>query len=299
MMWFKNLQLFRLPASWGLTKDELIKALTQHAFVSCTPSDMHRQGWEPPREKGELVHTVNRQFLLCLSSEKKLLPTCVINQVAKVRAAEMEEAQGFPPGKKATKELKERIADELLPRAFAIRSKTNVWIDPVNGWLAVDTFAPTKADEVIKLLLKSITALPAENLRVQCSPVAAMTEWLQSDDAPSCFTIDMDTEMRATGESKATVRYIRHALEAEDVRRHIAGGKQCTRLAMTWNDKISFVLTDSLAIKNIKPLNVLKEAESSTKNNDERFDCDMALMTAEYNMMLNDIVAALGGEARS
>ena len=45
----------------------------------------------------------------------------------------------------------------------------------------------------------------------------------------------------------------------EEVRRHIAAGKQCTRLAMTWESKISFVLTESLAIKSIKPLDVLKD----------------------------------------
>ena len=124
-----------------------------------------------------------------------------------------------------------------------------------------------------------------------------MTEWLQADDAPAGFTVDMDTELRATGESKATVRYVRHTLEADDVRRHIAAGKQCTRLAMTWNDKISFVLTESLAIKSVKPLDVIKETESSTKNDDERFDGDLMLMTGELSKLMADVVEALGGEA--
>ena len=132
---------------------------------------------------------------------------------------------------------------------------------------------------------------------MQRSPVAVMTEWLQADDAPAGFTVDMDTELRATGESKATVRYVRHTLEADDVRRHIAAGKQCTRLAMTWNDKISFVLTESLAIKSVKPLDVIKETESSTKNDEERFDGDLMLMTGELSKLMADVVEALGGEA--
>ena len=79
------------------------------------------------------------------------------------------------------------------------------------------------------------------------------------------------------------------------IRRHIAAGKQCTRLAMTWNDKISFVLDESLAIKSIKPLDIIKEG--STRNDDERFDSDMALMTGELAKMLADLVKVLGGEA--
>jgi recombination associated protein RdgC len=95
------------------------------------------------------------------------------------------------------------------------------------------------------------------------------------------------------------VRYVRHALEADDVRRHIAGGKQCTRLAMTWADRISLVLTESLAIKRVTPLDVLKEdSEGMSKNDDERFDSDFALMTGELAKMLADMIAALGGQLR-
>ncbi|GJI97605.1 recombination-associated protein RdgC [Duganella sp. BJB488] len=298
-MWFKNLQIYRLPAPWAFTPEQLEAALEPHSFVPASSNELLRQGWDRPRPNGGLVHVVNKQMLILLGTEKKLLPNTVINQVAKARAAEMEEAQGFAPGKKAMKELKERVADELLPRAFSIRSNVWTWIDPVNGWLVVDAASPAKADEVIKLLLKAVDKLPLESLRVQRSPVGVMTEWLQADDAPAGFTVDMDTELRATGESKAAVRYVRHTLEADEVRRHIAAGKQCTRLAMTWDSKISFVLTESLAIKGIKPLDVIAEKESSTRNDEERFDGDFMLMTGELAKLMADVVEALGGEAKA
>lgn len=297
-MWFKNLQIYRLPAPWAVTADQLEAALAPHAFAGGSSLEMQTQGWASPRDNGMLIHTVNRQMLLQLATEKKLLPSTVINQVTKARAAEIEEQQGFAPGRKQMKELKENVTDELLPRAFSIRRDTRIWIDPVNGWLVVDAASPSKADEVLKLLLKSIDKLPLETLHVARSPVAAMTDWLASDEAPGGFTVDQDTELRATGESKATVRYVRHTIEADDVRRHIASGKQCTRLAMTWADKISFVLTESLAVKRVAPLDVLKENDATTKNDDERFDGDFMLMTGELAKMLADLVEALGGEQR-
>ena len=298
-MWFKNLQIYRLPAPWAYTPEQLEAALEPHAFVPASSNELLRQGWDKPRPNGGLVHVVNKQMLIVLGTEKKLLPSSVINQVAKARAAEMEEAQGFAPGKKAMKELKERVADELLPRAFSIRGNVWTWIDPVNGWLVVDAASPAKADEVIKLLLKAVDKLPLESLRVQRSPVGVMTEWLQTDEAPAGFTVDMDTELRATGESKAAVRYVRHTLEPAEVRRHIEAGKQCTRLALTWDSKISFVLTESLAIKSVKALDVLAEKESSTRNDEERFDGDFILMTGELAKMMADVVEALGGEAKA
>ncbi len=295
---FKNAQIYRLPAPWAMTAAALADALATNEFAPASSNELIRQGWAPPRGPGApLVHEVAGQFLLHLKSEKKLLPATVINQVAKARAAEMEEAQGFAPGKKAMKELKERVADELVTRAFDIGSSIWTWIDPVNGWLVVDAASPSKADEVIKMLLKAVDRMPLESLRVQRSPVAVMTGWLEADDAPAGFTVDQDAVMRATGESKATVTYKCHTLDVDEVRRHIAAGKQCTRLAMTWDSKISFVLDESLAIKGIKALDVLTEKEISSKNDDEWFDSDFALMTGELSKMFADVVAALGGEA--
>jgi recombination associated protein RdgC len=296
-MWFKNLQVFKLPAPWHFTPEQMAAALAPQSFVPATSNELLRQGWDAPRPNGGLVHSVNKQMLLRLATEKKLLPASVINQVAKAKAAELEEAQGFAPGKKVMKELKERVADELLPRAFSILAHTYVWIDPVNGWLVVDAASPGKADEVIKLLLKAVDRMPLESLRVQKSPVAMMTAWLEMDEAPAGFTVDQDADLQATGESKAKVRYVKHALEPDDTRRHIQAGKQCTRLAMTWEGKISFELDSSLAIRKVKPLDVL--THDATGNEEERFDGEMALMTGELNQMLSAVVEGLGGEAEA
>lgn len=297
-MWFKNLQLYRLTLPVNLTSESLNLALAKLAFGPSTSMDLQNQGWASPRDNDLLVHTVNGQFLIMLGTEKKLLPASVINQFCKAKVAELEEQQGFKPGRKQMRDLKEQVTDELLPRAFSIRRDTWAWIDPVNGWLVVDAASPTKADELLKPLLKVVNDIKLYSLRVAQSPVAAMTSWLVADEAPAGFTIDQDTELRSAGEDKAAVRYVSHTIDPEDVRRHIAAGKQCTRLALTWADRISFVLTESLAIKRVTALDVIKEnSDSKMQNDEERFDSDFALMTGELNRMLSDLVAAMGGEA--
>jgi len=299
-MFFKNLQLYRLPAPWSMTAERLADYLAHQAFAPASSNELLRQGWSAPRGAGEpLVHAVNGQFLLKLTTEKKILPAKVIAQVAAARADELEEQQGFRPGKKAMKDLKERVADELLPRALSVSNSTWVWIDPRNGWLVVDAASPGKADDVVKLLLKAVDKMPLESLRVQRSPVAVMTGWLEADQAPYGFTIDQDATLRASGESRAQVGYKFHTLEPDDVRRHIAAGKQCTRLAMTWNDRISFVLTEKLVVKGIKPLDVIRESEHVALNDAERFDNGFVLMSGELAKLLADLVEALGGEARA
>ncbi|MDF3941338.1 recombination-associated protein RdgC, partial [Achromobacter denitrificans] len=234
-----------------------------------------------------------------LRAGKKLLPATVINQVAKARAQEIEEQQGYKPGRKQMKEIKERVTDELLPRAFSVYRDTRVWIDPRNRWLVIDAAASSKADEVIGILAKCIDPFPLENLYVMQSPASAMTTWLAEDEAPSNFSIDQDTELRASGESGAAIRYVKHSIDADDARRHIQSGKQCTRLAMTWADRVSFVLTDSLDIKRVSPLDVLKEGRDGVAvSDDEKFDSDMQLMTGELARMMAELVDVLGGEKR-
>lgn len=296
-MWFKNLKIYRLAAAWQLFGDDLEAALECQAYRPDSALEVQSLGWVPPRENGGLAHVVGGQILLTLRAGRKLLPSTVINQVAKARAQEIEEQQGYKPGRKQMKEIKARVTDELLPRAFSVYRDTRVWIDPLNRWLVIDAAASAKADEVIGVLAKCVEPLPLENLYVAQSPASAMTGWLAEDEAPSNFTIDQDSELRASGESRAAIRYLHHSIDADDVRRHIQSGKQCTRLAMTWADRISFVLTEGLDVKRVAPLDVFKEGNDTVAtNDDERFDSDMTLMTGELAKLLAELVDALGGE---
>ncbi|CAH2791873.1 MAG: DNA recombination-dependent growth factor RdgC [uncultured Paraburkholderia sp.] len=224
-MWFKNLQLHRLPAPWSVTPEQMQKWLASHALAPGHSVEMQSHGWAAPRDNApdSLVYSLNGQMLLVFRAKNK-----------------------------------------LLPRAFSIRRDTRVCINCRNGWLVIDAASQAVANEVRGLLVKSIDQLPLGTVRVAQSPVAAMTDWLLSGEGPAGFSLDQDIELRSPAEGNATVRYVGHTLDADDMRRHIKAGKQCMRPAMTWNDRISFVLTPSLTIKRIVPLDVLKEAGDST-----------------------------------
>lgn len=295
-MWFKNLQVYRFPAPWDITPARLGEQLGRHAFRSCTSYELQTQGWASPRDNDLLVHAVNGQLLIALCTEKKLLPASVIKEVTKTRASELEQRQGFKPGRKQLRELKDQVTDELLPRAFNVRRNTLVWINPAAGWLVIDAGSPGKADAVLALLNKSVDGIHFERLDVALSPMVAMTAWLAADEVPPGFSVDQDTELQSPVEEKATVRFVRHALDAKEVQRHISAGKQCTRLALTWENRVSFVLTESLTLKRIAPVDVIKEGNDGVVQvEEERFDADFMLMTGELRQMIADLVEALGG----
>lgn len=113
------------------------------------------------------------------------MPATVINQFTKARAAEIEEREGYKPGRKQMKEIKEAVTDELLPRAFAIRSRINAWIDPEGKWLVIDAASPAKADELVGMLMKCVEGVSMALVKTKISPTVAMTTWLAENDNPA------------------------------------------------------------------------------------------------------------------
>lgn len=93
---------------------------------------------------------------------------------------------------------------------------------------------------------------------------------------------------------------MKHTLEGEQIKQHLAEGKTATKLALTWADKISFILTDTLQIKRVVFLDILKEqSDGQAENEEERFDLDFTLMAGELSQLLTALVGALGGEVEA
>ena len=298
-MWFRNLQIFRLTAGWDFSSDQLTDKLQRGVFQGCGATDKSARGWVVPRgEIGELVFSVSQQQLIALGTEQKLLPSSIVNQYAQEKIATIEAAQGYKPGRKQSREIRDALELELLPRAFVKRALTYVWIDPVNRWLVVDAAASARADAVIEQLKLSLGSLPLTLLKTQLAPGTALTQWLAAGTAFGNFTIDRDCELQAVAEERAAVRYVRHNLDSSDVRAHISAGKTATRLALTWNGRISFVLTEQLQIKRLAFRDLMKEdAERQSENAEDLFAADFALMSGELGHLLEHLTEALGGEA--
>jgi recombination associated protein RdgC len=298
-MWFRNLQIYRLGDDWNWDATRLAEKLARAAFQPCGGFDMQSRGWVPPRgEDGELLVSVNRQWLIALGIEQKLLPGSVIRQYTQSRLDELEVKQGFKPGRAQARDMREQVTAELMPRALVTRRLVYAWIDPINRWLVIDAASPAKAELVLEHLKLTLDDLPFKLLRTRSAPGTAMTGWLAGNEAPAGFSIDRDCELRAAGEEKATVRYVRHTLDGKEIGGHIAAGKAVTRLALTWHDRISFVLTEQLQVKRLAFLDVLKEAaEKQADGGDDLFEANFVLMSGELAPLLADLVSALDGEA--
>jgi recombination associated protein RdgC len=223
----------------------------------------------------------------------------VIKRKVQSEVDHIETTTGRKPGKKERRTLADDARLSLLPVAFSKQSSIMVWINPKDQWMVLDAGSQAKADEVLTSLVKALQGFAVNVVHTQASPAVAMAHWLGSKEAPAGFSVDRECELKASDASKAIVRYTRHPLDTDEVTQHIAAGKVPTRLALTWNDRISFVLTEALALKKLAFLDaVLEEGPlAAGDTSDDHFDADVAIATGELARMLPALIEALGGEA--
>ena len=294
---FKNVIMYRIGPDWSASVAQMEESLDSARFVECGASQEKSIGWIEPRGEanGPLVESVGGQLIMKLMIETKALPGSVITKKAKERVAHIETTTGRKPGKKETREIKDDIKLELMPLAFSKESSVFVWIDPAAQLLVIDAGSQGRADEVVTMLVKSLAGLAVTLIDTKISPTAAMSEWLISQEPPAGFTVDRECELKAADESKAVVRYTRHPLDTDEVRQYVEQGKLPTKLALTWDSRVSFMLTEGLQLKKLAFLEVVFEGTSTGK--DDGFDADTAIATGELRKLLPDLLEALGGEA--
>ena len=263
--------------------------------MECGATQERSWGWAPPRgdAHGAMAESIAGQWLLRFMVETKVLPGSVLARRVQEKAARIEQETGRKPGKRESRDLKEEAKLDLLPMAFTKQSAMWVWIDTEARFLVLDTSSQSRADEVASALIEALPGLALALLDTQTSAAAAMSQWLSTQEAPPGFSIDRECELKSADAEKAVVRYARHPLDIEEIQAHIAAGKLPTKLALSWDERVSFVLTEGLQIKKLAFLDAATQGQSDGGG----FDADVALATGELRQFIPELIEALGGES--
>ncbi len=296
---FKNVMVYRIGPDWSATVEQMEEELAKMPFEPCGATQEISMGWVPPRgdKHGALVELVGGHRILRFVIESKGVPGSVIKRHLDERIADIEAKEGRKPGRKESRDLRDEIVHDLLPMAFAKTSTVMVWMDLQTGRLVLDCASQGKADEVITALVKAFDGLQLSALNTQMSPQAAMTAWLTgtADDWPAHFAPGREVELKSGDEMNSVVKFTRHHLEDEEMRRHISQGKLPTKLALDWDGRVSFVLTEGTQLKKVAFLDGVFE-DNATAEDGGGFDADVAIATGELGALITDLTAALGGE---
>lgn len=288
--------VYRLGEEELPSLEKMEEALDAARFAPCAASQELAMGWVPPRgdAHGPLVESVAGQRVLQFKVETKVVPSTVVRRKADEAAAQIEATTGRKPGKKEMRDLRDDAKHALLPQAFSKLASVSVWLDASQRLLVLDAASQSRADAVITALVNALPGFAPRLLNTQVTPQAAMSAWLTAGEADGAFQIERECELKASSEDRAVVKYTRHTLDTDEVKQHIAHGKLPTKLALNWQGRVGFMLSESMALKKIAFLDTVFEGTSREKENG--FDADVAIATGELGQLLPELVEALGGE---
>lgn len=304
MKFFKNAIIYRLSRDTMSLMAQLAN-IEQHLqpfqFTPCGSNDMAKTGWVPATVFSQtLAHQANGQYLLTLQRQKKILPGNVVKQHLDARVAKLETEQGRKLKKTEKDSLKDEVLHTLLPRAFTKDHRTQLWIDIINSLIIVDASSAKQAEDALALLRKSLGSLPVVPLTMESPVELTITEWVRSGNAPAGFAIGDAAELKAILADGGVARVKKQDLVSDEIATHIEAGKVVTKLALDWQQRVTFTLTDNATLNRLKFCDELIGQNDDIDHEDvlARFDADFTLMTGELQALINQLVVALGGEAK-
>lgn len=294
-MWFKNLYFFAFTRPFKHSEEDLEKHLNEHLFTPCGSTELAHFGWVNALGKHghSSVHSANGNFLICARKEEKILPAPVIKDMIEEKINLLEQEQGRGATKKEKEQFKEDIVFELLPRAFSRISDTHAYISPKDNIIVINASARGKAEDLLALLRKVLGTLPVTSLEPDVQADETMTDWLVKKDLGTKFKLGMEAEFNALGDDGAVIRVKNQDLESDEIKSHLDADKYMVKVALEWDESLSFILCEDLSIKRIKFFDVIQEQNDDIDSDDivAKIDADFALMAGELNRFIHDLLS--------
>lgn len=288
MSFFKNLTFFRFPLSTDFSQVDAL--LPEAQLKPVGPLEMTSRGFISPfgrEEKEVLSHRIGEHLWLTAGGEDKILPSSVVNELLERKLEEIEEQTGNRPGGRERKRLKDDLIHELLPRAFVKSSRTDAILDLKHGYIVVDTSSKKTGENVMSDIRGLLGSFPALPLNAEIAPRSVLTGWISGEELPEGFGLGEECEMKDPVEGGATVRCSAQELRSDEIDRHLEAGKQVTKLALVFEDNLSFVIGDDLIVRKLKFLDGALDQMGQTEAEGRRAELDarFVLMSGEIRRL--------------
>ncbi|MDQ3228830.1 MAG: recombination-associated protein RdgC [Pseudomonadota bacterium] len=294
-MFFRNLTLFRFPTSLDLSTLDTHLADVQLKPVG--PLDLSSRGFVTPfgRHSEELSHRIGDAIWLTVGGEDKLLPASVVNDLLTKKIAGIEDKESRKLGGRARRQLKEDLIHELLPRAFVRPVRTDAMLDLEQGICIVDTSSRKTAEAVVSEIRHALGSFPALPLNAEVAPRSILTGWIAGERLPDGLSLGDECELKDPTDNGAIVKCQRQELQGDEIGKHLEAGKQASRLALTLDDHVSFVLGEDLVLRKFKLLDGVVDQLESTDGDDIRAELSarFALMAGEVKRLFAVLEPAL------
>ncbi|HET8707024.1 MAG TPA: recombination-associated protein RdgC [Pseudomonadales bacterium] len=297
-MWFRNARIYRFLAPFTLSPEALHEKLDKHRFKPCDRSQPVSYGFVSPLGKNSdmLVHAANGFTMIAARKEQKLLPNAVVNEKLAEKVEAIQEAEQRKVGRKEKMALKEEIYLTLLPQAFSRSQWIQAYIAPEDGLLVVNSASAKTCEELLSFLRQAIGSLIVAPIAINTSPAELFSRWVKKQKAPRHFSFLDECELRDPSEEGGIVKCKRLDMACDEIAAHMQSGMQVNKIALLWNDAVSFVFAEDLALRRLRFSDELLEQAEDQSGDDPlaAFDADFTVMTLELRVLFRQLFDAIG-----
>lgn len=287
-MFFSNLTFFRFPAVVNFSEvDTLLPAALLKPVGAL---EMSSRGFISPfgrEEKEQFSSRIGDTLWLTVGGEDKILPATVVNDILEIKLEEIEEKEGRRPGGRERKRMKDDLMQELLPRAFVKTSRNDAFIDLEHGYLVANTSSSKSGENLVSDIRTLLGSFPAMPLNAEVAPRSILTAWIAGEPLPEGLSLGEECQMRDPAEGGAEVTCRHQELRCDEVDKHLDAGKQVTRLALMFEDNLSFVLGEDLIVRKLKFLDGALDKLDNAEGDGRRAELDarFALQSGEIKRL--------------
>lgn len=294
-MWFKQVKIMQLSERFRYQPQDLAQKLEALAFTPCLPSLPASQGWVAPvnEENAPFVQTINGYMMLCFQIEEKILPASYVQQELLKKVKEIEAQEGRRLRQKEKYALKDELVVTLLPRAFSKLVRIYAYVDPANQWLIFGTNNEKRIEQFrsyfVRSLNEDLQSLPIKSL------AGTLTQWLKTQNYSSNFALEKACLLQDPNQQNRIIRCQHQDLLAPSVQAFIKDGCQVKQVALSWQDRIHFVLAEDFSLSGLKyQEELLSEAKDlEAESLQQKFIADFLIMSGSLAALLKDLQGAL------
>lgn len=255
-MSFKNLLVYKFEEPLLFSNEDASSqfesALSSKPLTAPLTQEWESLGWLPFFKEGkQYVEKINNALFIRLGIEQKQLPNSAIKTAVDKK---IEEKELKHISRSEMKELHEVVMNELLPNALVVRSSLLAYIDLEKGWIVVDANSTKKASILTSYLRKTLGTLPIVPLTPENSVNAALTHWALHGIQSDVLSMLDEIELKELKDEGANAKFKSIDLDSKEVQDPLKEGWQVTKLALEYDEQISFSLAGDFIFKRLKLL---------------------------------------------
>jgi recombination associated protein RdgC len=279
-MYPKNIRFYLIEKDFFIlhTADYINQSLQENPLEPLTAMQSSGFGWAPAFKDSELFcEVVAGKWIINAMMKEKIIPAVAVNELLAEKIDQVEQEQGRKVSRKERLQFKEDITAEILPTALQKTISISAWIDPERGILAVCAASEARADEFTSKLREAIDILPVAPAHGYVHH--DLTEWwLDPSTRPGGSELMGDIiSLKLLHDNTVKASFKNHDLNATEIKTSIESGMIIEKLKISFSEQMSFVIDETLSLKQIKYCDSL--IENGAESDDPRADCILMLDT--------------------